>query len=152
MKSVRWHVARLPCALVNTILRTKIIIPKKFLNYQGVMFSLNLRVKQLYTLTQPYLHSRLNLVYFEHLILSTSHRETWKKETKSLVKIKSKSRTEKAETYLKIYKISSLVRDKGSWFAQPSMICEVGTIFFLGFRHTLLPKRTRSIYENSEMI
>ena len=32
------------------------------------------------------------------------------------------------------------------WFAK------LEQFFFLGFRHTLLPKRTRSMYENSEMI
>ena len=75
------------------------------------MFSLNLGIScDVFASNSFYFNSALSTFTFESYTFLTfdlvnfSSRNL-KKETKSLVKIKSKSRNEKAETCLKVYKI-----------------------------------------------
>ena len=80
--------------------------PKKFLNYQGVMFSLKLGIPcDVFASNSFYFNSTLSTFTFESCTFLTfdlvnfSSRNLKNKETKSLVKIKSKSSTERQKHF-----------------------------------------------------
>ena len=88
---------------------------------------------------------RVWVPYFsEHSIVSISYRERWKMERKSLVAIQRKSSNEKAQNVSENMDYIVLSGTK-------SRDCPTFNDL-RSLNHTRLPKRTRSIYENREII
>ena len=88
---------------------------------------------------------RVWVPYFsEHSIVSISYRETWKMERKSLVAIQRKSSNEKAQNVSENMDYIVLSGTK-------SRDCPTFNDL-RSLNHIRVPKRTRSIYENREII